>query len=152
MSTDADSNELAAELGKLPWATLLVTAILTYAAAADAFVLSRLWLWYAVPEGLPVLTWKPFVGLVLGFLVMKRVKHGAGWHTDHTNHVRPPKYTSLYAVALPPSGGDTAVVNMRAGYELSSNVRSGGRVYLTITTRCTAGRLHGYLHTPGESI
>src|SRR6185503_17851140 len=47
----------------------------------------------------------------------KRVKHGAGWHTDHTNHVRPPKYTSLYAVALPSSGGDTAVVNMRAGYE-----------------------------------
>ncbi len=45
-----------------------------------------------------------------------RVKHGAGWHTDHTNHVRPPKYTSLYAVALPSSGGDTAVVNMRAGY------------------------------------
>jgi taurine dioxygenase len=31
----------------------------------------------------------------------RRVKHGAGWHTDHTNHVRPPKYTSLYAVALP---------------------------------------------------
>ncbi|OGA07645.1 MAG: hypothetical protein A2W68_16715 [Betaproteobacteria bacterium RIFCSPLOWO2_02_64_14] len=47
----------------------------------------------------------------------KRVMHGAGWHTDHTNHVRPPKYTSLYAVALPSSGGDTAVVNMRAGYE-----------------------------------
>jgi taurine dioxygenase len=47
----------------------------------------------------------------------KRVKHGAGWHTDHTNHVRPPKYTSLYAVALPSAGGDTAVVNMRAAYE-----------------------------------
>jgi taurine dioxygenase len=47
----------------------------------------------------------------------KRVMHGAGWHTDHTNHVRPPKYTSLYAVALPVSGGDTAVVNMRAAYE-----------------------------------
>ena len=47
----------------------------------------------------------------------KRVKHGADWHTDHTNHVRPPKYTCLYAVALPSSGGDTAVVNMRAGYE-----------------------------------
>ena len=47
----------------------------------------------------------------------KRVKHGAGWHTDHTNHLRPPKYTSLYAVALPSSGGDTAVLNMRAGYE-----------------------------------
>lgn len=47
----------------------------------------------------------------------KRVRHGAGWHTDHTNHLRPPKYTSLYAVSLPSSGGDTAVVNMRAGYE-----------------------------------
>jgi taurine dioxygenase len=47
----------------------------------------------------------------------KRVKHGAGWHTDHTNHLRPPKYTCLYAVSLPSSGGDTAVVNMRAGYE-----------------------------------
>jgi taurine dioxygenase len=47
----------------------------------------------------------------------KRVKHGAGWHTDHTNHVRPPKYTCLYAVSLPSSGGDTAVVSMRAGYE-----------------------------------
>lgn len=46
-----------------------------------------------------------------------RVKHGAGWHTDHTNHQRPPKYTCLYAVALPSGGGDTAVVNMRAGYE-----------------------------------
>ena len=54
----------------------------------------------------------------------KRVKHGADWHTDHTNHVRPPKYTSLYAVSLPTSGGDTAVVNMRAGYEaLSDEVR-----------------------------
>jgi taurine dioxygenase len=54
----------------------------------------------------------------------KRVKHGAGWHTDHTNHVRPPKYTCLYAVSLPASGGDTAVVNMRAGYEsLSDEVK-----------------------------
>ena len=47
----------------------------------------------------------------------KRVKHGADWHTDHTNHVRPPKYTSLYAVSLPSSGGDTGIVNMRAGFE-----------------------------------
>ena len=52
------------------------------------------------------------------------MKQGADWHTYHTNHVRPPKYTSLYAVSLPSSGGDTAVVNMRAGYEaLSDEVR-----------------------------
>src|SRR5262245_8248108 len=55
----------------------------------------------------------------------QRVKHGAGWHTDHTNHVRPPKYTCLYAVSLPSSGGDTAVVNMRAGYEaLPESIRA----------------------------
>src|SRR5688572_12206359 len=51
----------------------------------------------------------------------KQVKHGAGWHTDHTNHVRPPKYTCLYGVALPSSGGGTSVVNMRAGYEALPN-------------------------------
>ncbi len=47
----------------------------------------------------------------------KQIKHGEGWHTDHTNHVRPPKYTCLYAVALPSQGGGTAIVNMRAGYQ-----------------------------------
>jgi alpha-ketoglutarate-dependent taurine dioxygenase len=40
------------------------------------------------------------------------------WHTDHTNHVYPPKFTSLYAVELPDSGGGTSVVNMRAGYDV----------------------------------
>lgn len=44
------------------------------------------------------------------------VKNGADWHTDHTNHVRPPKNTCLYAVSLPDSGGGTSVVNMRAAY------------------------------------
>ena len=40
------------------------------------------------------------------------------WHTDHTNHARPPKMTALYAVALPKSGGgDTGFANMQAAYE-----------------------------------
>lgn len=39
------------------------------------------------------------------------------WHTDHTNHARPPKYTVLYAVKLPKSGGgDTGFANMQAAY------------------------------------
>lgn len=46
----------------------------------------------------------------------KRVKVGSSWHTDHTNHEYPPKYTILYAVELPDSGGDTRVCNTRAGY------------------------------------
>ena len=36
-------------------------------------------------------------------------------HTDHTNHERPPKCTSLYAVVLPDEG-EYGGCNMRAGY------------------------------------
>jgi len=38
------------------------------------------------------------------------------WHTDHTNRKRPPKYTALYAVKLPKSGGDTGFANMQRAY------------------------------------
>jgi taurine dioxygenase len=39
------------------------------------------------------------------------------WHTDHTNHARPPKITALYAVKLPKSGGgDTGFANMQSAY------------------------------------
>ncbi|MEC7539056.1 MAG: TauD/TfdA family dioxygenase, partial [Pseudomonadota bacterium] len=38
------------------------------------------------------------------------------WHTDHTNHEHPPKYTALYAINLPASGGDTSFANMNFGY------------------------------------
>ena len=38
------------------------------------------------------------------------------WHTDYTNHEHPPKYTALYAINLPASGGDTSFANMNFGY------------------------------------
>jgi taurine dioxygenase len=38
------------------------------------------------------------------------------WHTDHTNHERPPKATVLYGVSVPSTGGNTSVANMRAAY------------------------------------
>jgi alpha-ketoglutarate-dependent taurine dioxygenase len=41
----------------------------------------------------------------------------ATWHTDHTNQERPPKFTMLYAVAVPDKGGETSVCNSRAAYE-----------------------------------
>ena len=46
----------------------------------------------------------------------KRVYNGATWHCDHTNQPVPPKFTALYAVALPDSGGGTSIANARAGY------------------------------------
>lgn len=39
------------------------------------------------------------------------------WHTDHTNHAKPPKMTAMYAVALPRSGGDTGFANMQIAYD-----------------------------------
>ena len=39
------------------------------------------------------------------------------WHTDHTNHAKPPKMTAMYALSLPRAGGDTGFANMHLAYE-----------------------------------
>ena len=49
------------------------------------------------------------------------------WHTDHTNHERPPKYTALYAVNLPTFGGDTSFANMHSAY---ASLPKGEQSYL----------------------
>jgi taurine dioxygenase len=41
----------------------------------------------------------------------------AVWHTDMSYQVDPPKASLLYALEVPPSGGDTGFVNMYAAYE-----------------------------------
>jgi taurine dioxygenase len=46
----------------------------------------------------------------------RRYIPGDGWHTDHSNAVRPPKATVLHAVDLPDAGGDTQYANMAAAY------------------------------------
>jgi taurine dioxygenase len=46
-----------------------------------------------------------------------KVGKNATWHTDHTNQEVPPKFTVLYAVAVPDQGGATSVCNSRAAYE-----------------------------------
>ncbi len=46
-----------------------------------------------------------------------KMGNNATWHTDHTNQEYPPKFTCLYPVSLPDSGGGTSVCNMRAAYE-----------------------------------
>jgi taurine dioxygenase len=47
----------------------------------------------------------------------KRIIPGETFHTDHSNHPRPPKATTLFAVELPTSGGDTQYVNMHDAYD-----------------------------------
>jgi len=39
------------------------------------------------------------------------------WHTDKPYHPTPPLLTTLYAVQLPPEGGDTEFANMTLAYE-----------------------------------
>ena len=42
---------------------------------------------------------------------------GNVWHSDGSNYAIPPKATMLYALELPPVGGDTMFANMYAAYE-----------------------------------
>ena len=42
---------------------------------------------------------------------------GAGYHTDHSNALEPPKATVLFAVELPERGGDTQFVNLQEAYD-----------------------------------
>src|SRR5262245_27392471 len=56
----------------------------------------------------------------------KRIIPGETFHTDHSNHPRPPKATMLFAVALPSRGGDTQYVNMHDAYEDLSDATKRG--------------------------
>jgi len=51
------------------------------------------------------------------FVNGRRIIPGETFHTDHSNHPRPPKATTLFAVALPSHGGDTQYVNMHKAYD-----------------------------------
>jgi len=51
------------------------------------------------------------------FVNGRRIIPGETFHTDHSNHPRPPKATTLFAVDLPSSGGDTQYVNMHDAYD-----------------------------------
>ncbi len=55
----------------------------------------------------------------------RRIIPGETFHTDHSNHPRPPKATMLFAVDLPSAGGDTQYVNMHDAYdELPADVKT----------------------------
>jgi len=51
------------------------------------------------------------------FVNGRRIIPGETFHTDPSNHPRPPKATTLFAVELPSSGGDTQYVNMHDAYD-----------------------------------
>ena len=51
------------------------------------------------------------------FVNGRRIIPGETFHTDHSNHPRPPKATTLFAVELPSRGGDTQYVNVHDAYD-----------------------------------
>jgi taurine dioxygenase len=59
----------------------------------------------------------PLIGLVLH---TEGRKVAEAWHTDHTNHEKPPLATMLYGVEVPSAGGGTSIASMRAAYSTLS--------------------------------
>jgi taurine dioxygenase len=72
----------------------------------------------------------------------------AAWHTDMTYNEIPPKGACLYAVEVPPAGGDTQFANMYAAYETlddSLKQRIQGLRCIHDASRNSAGELRiGY--------
>src|ERR1700761_5665800 len=64
-------------------------------------------------SGLPDVSYVP----TDDFVNARRIIPGETFHTDHSNHPRPPKATTLFAVELPSRGGDTQYVNMHEAFD-----------------------------------
>jgi taurine dioxygenase len=66
------------------------------------------------------------------------------WHTDKPYYATPPALTTLYAVELPPSGGDTELANTRFAYEALDDDMKRRIAGLSVVFRWEAGRRPGY--------
>ncbi len=66
------------------------------------------------------------------------------WHTDKPYYATPPALTTLYAVELPPEGGDTEFANTRLAYEALSDVMKRRIAGLRVVFQWEAGRRPGY--------
>ncbi len=95
--TDDDLITFSRRFGALDWAPVQETGRRFVEGHPEIYVVSNV-----VENGVPI-----------GSL-------GAGeavWHTDMSYIPDPPKASMLYALEVPPSGGDTGFVNMYAAYE-----------------------------------
>jgi alpha-ketoglutarate-dependent taurine dioxygenase len=66
------------------------------------------------------------------------------WHTDKPYYATPPALTTLYAVELPPEGGDTEFANTRLAYEALPDEMKRRIAGLRVVFQWEAGRRPGY--------
>jgi alpha-ketoglutarate-dependent taurine dioxygenase len=66
------------------------------------------------------------------------------WHTDKPYYATPPALTTLYAVELPPAGGDTEFANTRLAYEALDDGLKRRITGLRVVFQWEAGRRPGY--------
>jgi alpha-ketoglutarate-dependent taurine dioxygenase len=66
------------------------------------------------------------------------------WHTDKPYYATPPLLTALYAVELPPAGGDTEFANTRLAYEALPGDMKRRLAGLRVVFQWEGGRRPGY--------
>ncbi|MGH8687735.1 MAG: TauD/TfdA dioxygenase family protein [Burkholderiales bacterium] len=85
-----------------------------------------------------------------------RVNFGGIWHSDTTYLERPPTASMLYALEVPPKGGDTLFANQYLAYEtLSEGLRRtlDGLVGVNTSTNAAASRTReDQLRASGEAL
>ena len=75
----------------------------------------------------------------------RRIIPGETFHTDHSNHPRPPKATTLFAVELPSSGGDTQYVHIHDAFDdlpegTKQRIDGGSRPFTSISANTVRAR------------
>ena len=76
-------------------------------------------------------------------LAHERINFGGIWHSDTTYLTQPPMASMLYAVEIPPSGGDTLFANQYEAYEtLSEGLRKtlDGLIGVNTSTKADASK------------
>ncbi len=79
--------------------------------------------WFGAPMAYPQLKGLPECPMVTAVIKREneRVNFGGVWHSDTTYLERPPMASMLYAVTIPPFGGDTMWANQYLAYETLSD-------------------------------
>jgi len=100
---------------------------------------------FGTPMEYPQLKGLPECPLITPVLKLadEKVNFGGVWHTDTTYLAEPPMASMLYAVELPPYGGDTIFANQYLAYEtLSDGLRRtlDGLVAVNTSTKADASK------------